>query len=421
MTSKELLITTLSHKQPDRVVVDFGAAPVTGIHVLAIERLREYFGLEKKPVKVTEPYQMLGQIDDDLMDAMGIDVIGISPRCNMFGVPNEDYKPFRTFWGQELLMPKEINTKIDEQGDLLVYPKGDIAARPSAKMPKSSYFFDSIIRQEPVVEEILNVEDNVEEFNVYSEDDIKYWKQKKLEIEGTDKGVMVNPGGTGFGDIALVPAPSLKNPKGIRDIQEWYLSTLIRQDYIHAIFEKQAEIALLNLSKLKEIFGDSIDVIYICGTDFGTQESTFCSEETFHELYKPYYRRLNNWIHKNTSWKCFKHSCGAVEPFIKHFIDAGFDILNPVQISARGMNPKELKNKYGDELTFWGGGVDTQKVLAFGTPQEVKKQVIEQCRILGKGGGFVFNTIHNVQGNVPVKNLVAMLEGIKEFNGQLVE
>jgi hypothetical protein len=417
MTSKERLKSTLAHKQTDKIVIDFGSTPVTGIHVQAIERLREYFGLEMKPVKVTEPYQMLGQIDDDLRELMGIDTIGISPRNNMFGVPNDDYKLFRAFWGQELLIPGELTTQIDENGDLLVYPEGDATVLPSAKMPKSSYFFDSIIRQESFNENLLDVKDNVEEFKIYSETDIRYWKEKKKTMDGTDKGVVLNAGGTGFGDIALVPAPFLKHPKGIRDIEEWYLSTLIRQDYIHAIFEKQAEIALINLAQIKDIFGDSIDVIYICGTDFGTQESTFCPEETFQELYKPYYKKLNDWVHKNTTWKTFKHSCGAIEPFIKHFIEAGFDILNPVQISAHGMDPWKLKDKYGDHITFWGGGVDTQKVLSFGTPGEVKEQVIQQCEILSRGGGFVFTTVHNVQANVPVENLVAMLDGIKEFNG----
>jgi uroporphyrinogen-III decarboxylase len=156
-------------------------------------------------------------------------------------------------------------------------------------------------------------------------------------------------------------------------------------------------------------------VAYICGTDFGTQDSSFCSPETYEELYAPYYRKMNNWIHKHTSWKTFKHSCGAVEPFMEAFIASGFDIINPVQINAAGMDPVRLKEKYGERLTFWGGGVDTQKVLPFGTPGEVKDHVRRQCEILAPGGGFVFNTVHNIQANVPLENILAMLEGIREF------
>jgi uroporphyrinogen-III decarboxylase len=122
-------------------------------------------------------------------------------------------------------------------------------------------------------------------------------------------------------------------------------------------------------------------------------------------------------MHKNTGWKSFKHSCGAVETFMPLFIEAGFDIINPVQISAKGMDPRHLKEQYGKELVFWGGGVDTQQMLAFGTPGEVRQQVLQNCEIFARDGGFVFNTVHNIQANVPVGNLAAMLDAIKEFNG----
>jgi len=171
----------------------------------------------------------------------------------------------------------------------------------------------------------------------------------------------------------------------------------------------------LNLAKIKDIAGELVDVAYICGTDFGTQDSSFCDLDTYESLYAPYYKKINNWIHEHTSWKTFKHSCGAVEPFMESFIDSGFDIINPVQINAAGMDPVLLKQKYGDRLTFWGGGVDTQKVLPFATPREVKAHVLKECEILSPGGGFVFNTVHNMQANVPLQNVIAMLEAISEF------
>jgi uroporphyrinogen-III decarboxylase len=129
----------------------------------------------------------------------------------------------------------------------------------------------------------------------------------------------------------------------------------------------------------------------------------------------PYYRKVNDWIHENTNWKTFKHSCGAVEILLPHFIEAGFDIINPVQINAAGMDTVQLKKKYGDKLVFWGGGVDTQGAFAFGTPSEVKEQVRRQCSILNENGGFVFNTVHNIQANVPFANVVAMLEALREL------
>jgi hypothetical protein len=419
MNSKERVRASISHRQPDKVAVDFGATPVTGIHVMAIENLRKHYELEQKPVRVIEPYQMLGEIEDDLMEILGIDVIGLSPGNNMFGIKNYgELKEFKTFWGQTVLLPKDFNTTIDENGDLLIYPEGDTSASPSGKMPKTSYFFDAIIRQDPIDEVNLNVEDNLEEFDPISDEDLAYWKTSVSKVKDSGKAVIANMGGTAFGDIALVPGLNLKHPKGIRDVAEWYMSVIMRPDYIHGIFEKQSEIALANLKKFYATVGNDIDILFMCGTDFGTQDSQFCGVDTLEEMYIPYYKKLNSWIHENTNWKTFKHSCGAIEPFLNSFIDAGFDIINPVQINAKGMDPQHLKDTYGDRITFWGGGVDTQKVLSFGTPGDVKKQVWQQCEILSKNGGFVFNTVHNTQANVPNENIVAMIDTLCKFNQQ---
>jgi uroporphyrinogen-III decarboxylase len=284
-------------------------------------------------------------------------------------------------------------------------------------MPETGFFFDTIIRQEPFEEEELDPADNLEEFGSVGEDDLEHFRREVDRAAGTGRAVVANFGGTGFGDIALVPAPFLKHPKGIRDIAEWYISTAARKDFVHAIFDRQSEIALANLERIHGVVGDAVDVVFICGTDFGTQTSSFCAPETFDELYAPYYRRLNDWIHKHTTWRTFKHSCGAVEPFMQHFSDAGFDIINPVQCSAEGMDPETLKGRHGDRLVFWGGGVDTQQTLPFGTPEAVREEVRRQCDVLSARGGFVFNAVHNVQANTPVENIVAMIETVHEIRG----
>ena len=414
MTSKERLQAVLNHTQADKIVVDFGSTPTTGIHVLAVENLRRYYGLDEKPVKVTEPFQMLGEVEADLQEALEIDVIGISPQNNMFGFANEDWKEFRTFWGQTVLVPGKFNTSYDRDGSLLLYPQGNTVVPPSGRMPESSYFFDAIIRQQPIDDNALNPDDNLEEFGFVSEADLVYWDQQVKEASKTGKGIIANFGGTAVGDIGLVPGTGLLQSKGIRDVADWYMSILMRRDYVMEVFEKQTDIAVRNLGKIFKVVGNAVDAVFICGNDFGTQNSQFCSKEDFEEVYAPFYRKMNDWIHSNTQWKTFKHSCGAVEPLIDNLIGAGFDILNPVQFNATGMDSKHLKEKYGDRLVFWGGGVDTQKVLAFGTPDDVKKQVNEQCNILGKNGGFVFNTVHNIQANVPVENIVAMIETLKK-------
>jgi hypothetical protein len=414
-SSRENFLKTINHKQPDKVVVDFGSTAVTGIHVLIVEKLRTYYGLEKKPVKVVEPYQMLGEMEPDLIQAMDIDVIGLFSAKNMFGVPNENWKVHKTLWGQEVLFPGSFNYTYNSNGDILMYPEGDTSVPPSGMMPKTGYFFDALDRQKPIDDSNLKVEDNLEEFSHVTEEELSYWKDQVGALENNTKAVVASLGGTALGDIALVPAINLKNPKGIRGVEEWYISTLIREDFIKEIYDRQTDIAIENLKLLHSVIGNKIDVVFTCGTDFGTQNSTFCSMETYDRVWLPYYKKVNDWIHQNTTWKTFKHSCGAVEPLMSHFIESGFDIINPVQINASGMDPRKLKEKYGDKLVFWGGGVDTQGAFAFGTPAQVKEQVKTQCGILNMNGGFVFNTIHNIQANVPFENVVAMLDALKEL------
>jgi Uroporphyrinogen decarboxylase (URO-D) len=411
--SRQNFLKTINHKQPDKIVVDFGSTGVTGIHVLIVEKLRDYFGLEKKPVRVVEPYQMLGEIDSELIEAMGIDVIGLFSAKNMFGVPNENWEVHKTPWGQEVLFPGSFNYTYNSNGDILMYPEGDTSVPPSGMMPKTGFFFDALDRQKPIDDSTLKVEDNLEEFGRITEPELAYWKDKVDGLKDNSKAVVASLGGTALGDIALVPAINLKNPKGIRGVEEWYISTLIREDFIKEIYDRQTDTAIENLKLLSEVIGNKIDVVFTCGTDFGTQNSTFCSTDTYDRVWLPYYKKVNDWIHLNTTWKTFKHSCGAVEPLMSHFIESGFDIINPVQINASGMDPRKLKEKYGDKLVFWGGGVDTQGAFAFGTPAQVREQVKSQCDILNKNGGFVFNTVHNIQANVPFENVVAMLEALK--------
>ena len=413
--SKHNFRETINHRQPERVVVDFGSTSVTGIHVLIVEKLREYYGLEKRPVRVFEPYQMLGEIDDELTRAMGIDVTGIYGENNMFGIKNTGWRVHKTPWGQEVMFPGEFNYTFTVNGDILIHPEGDTSVPPCAVMPKSGYFFDALNRQEPIDDSTLKVEDNLEEFTPITDHDLQYWKMQAEAVSKSGKGVVASLGGTALGDIALVPGLQLKNPKGIRGVEEWYISTVMREDFIKELYDRQTDIAIENLKKIYNVIGNMIDVVFICGTDFGTQNSTFCSPETYARVWMPYYKKVNGWIHNNTGWKTFKHSCGSIISLIDLFIESGFDIINPVQINASGMDPVMLKEKFGDRITFWGGGVDTQGVFPFGTPAQVKEQVKRQCDILNKDGGFVFNTVHNIQANVPFENVVAMLEALKEL------
>jgi len=420
MTSRERVRAALNHRQPDRVPVDFGSTMVTGISVSVISKVRKALELDKPGdrVRVNEPYQMLGEIKNDLREKLHIDCTGLFGTKNMFGFENTDWKEWTTFDGTEVLIPALFNTKPDENGDIPMYAEGDTSYPPSAKMPKGGFYFDSTERQHPVDDNNLNVGDNLEEFGIYSDEELSHLEKESERLNtNTESAIVYSMGGTAFGDIAFVPGPGLKNPKGIRGIEEWYVSTIIRKEYIREVFERQCEIGLQNLELVKEAVDDRIDVIFVTGTDFGTQRGPFISPDAYRDLYQPFHKRINGWIHDNTQWKVFIHSCGGIRPLLHDIIDSGFDIINPVQCSAEGMEPQKLKDDFGDSLTFWGGGVDTQQTLPFGTPEEVYNEVSERIRIFNKGGGFVFDTIHNVQAGTPVENFMAMIDAIKDSFG----
>ena len=418
LSSRERVALALNHREPDHVPLDLGGSPVSGMHVSTVYRLRQALHLDTPgtPVKVIEPFQMLGEIKSDLQQILGVDVVGLAGPKTMFGFKNEDWRAWMTFDGTPVLVPAGFNTDPEPSGDILMYPEGDKTVPPSGCMPKGGWYFDAIVRQPPIDENTLNVEDNLAEFGLITDEELGYFRHVAEQLHTrTDKAIFANFGGLSFGDIGVVPAPWLKHPKGIRDIAEWYMSTVTRRDYMTRLFERQCEIALANLERLYQAVGDQISVVLVSATDFGMQTGPFISPKDYRTLYLPSHKRLNHWIHQHTHLKTFMHSCGSIVAFLDDFVEAGFDILNPVQCSAANMEPRWLKHKYGDRITFWGGGIDTQQVLPFGTPDQVRAQVRERIRIFAPGGGFVFNSIHNVQAMIPPENVVALYAAVHEF------
>jgi hypothetical protein len=415
MTSRERLQATLNHQQPDRVCVDFGASSVSGMHASIVHRLRQrLLGDRDHRVRIVNLHQMLGEIDDELRAVLGIDVLGVLARKSLFGPQSKDFKPFTLFDGTPCLVPSNFQVAPAPDGGWLAYPLGDTGLPASGHMPQGGYFFDVIVRQDPIDETRLDPADNCEEFGLLGPEDLAYYREQKKRVEAhPDLGILLAVPGTGFGDIAWVPGASLKHPKGIRDVAEWYVSLKTRPEYVRQVFEKQCEIALRNIPTLIELFGDLVQVAFITGTDFGAQRGPFISVPTYRNLFKPFHKQVNDLIHRHTKWKTFIHSCGSVYRLIPDFIEAGFDVLNPVQCSAAEMEAMNLKREFGKDLVFWGGGVDTQKTLAFGTPEEVYAEVRQRIDIFNKEGGFVFNAVHNVQGNVPLENMLALFKAIR--------
>lgn len=418
MTSRERMMATLNHQQPDKMAVDFGGTCNCTMHVSCLAQLRDHYGLVKRPVKALDVFTMAGIIDDDLADAMGTDATALLPKGTLFGFPKTDWKIWTNPQGLDILVPGMFNPEPDGEGGYVVYPQDNRSAKPSGHFPKNGVYFDAILRQQGSLKDsVSDPANNVEEWKLLDEENLQWIKDEADRIHATGRAVVLAMPGMGLGDASDIPGCGLLEPKGIRNWTDWYVAPLRYPQYVDDVFRLQSDIALKNMQAIKDTCGDKIDVIFTCATDLAHQTSLFIPPKVFRELYMPHYKRANSWIHENTNWKILKHCCGAVEPLIGDLIDAGFDALNPVQCSAKGMEPKHLKKEYGDSITFWGAGVDTQHVLPFGTPKEVREQVLERCELFAKDGGFVFNTIHNVQAGTPIENIVAMLEAVREFNG----
>ncbi|UWP60092.1 uroporphyrinogen decarboxylase family protein [Ruminococcus gauvreauii] len=417
MTSKERVLASLNHKQPDKIPIDFGGHVCSMMNATCVAALREYYGLEKRPVRIWDVSTMTGEIEKDLQDALGVDCEPFPTYDLCFGLKNTERWKSWKYRGTEVLVPENFEVTDDGKGGYYIYPEGDTSVPPSGHLPAGGYYFDDIVRQKDLEEDSMNYEDNLEEYGPISDTSLEFLRLQADNLKDSEKAVVMVPGGSALGDAANIPGNSLKDPKGIRSIPDWFAAPLLYPDYVHNVYSHQVDRMIDNWTKIYDIVGETVDVAYICGADFGTQISQMCSMEVFDEFYLPYYKRINDWVHKHTGWKTLKHTCGAVYPFIPKLIEAGFDAVNPVQCSAKGMDPRRLKKEFGNEITFWGGGVDTQKILPFGTPEQIREQVLERCEIFGEGGGFIFNSIHIVQCNTPVENIVAMINAVHEYNG----
>ncbi len=295
-----------------------------------------------------------------------------------------------------------------------MYPEGDRAVPPSGHMPAGGYYFDTIIRQEPIDDARLNPEDNLEEFGPISDDDLAYLADEADRLyEETDKAILANFGGTAFGDIALVPGPWMKHPKGIRDVAEWYMSTVSRRDYVWQVFERQCEIGLANLRthprRRGRAGGGGVRHRHRLRHAARPIHLAQGLSRSFHAV-PPGRERLDP----------REHDLEDLHPLVRLGVRAHAGLHRgrvrhpePGADVGGAHGPAGAQSAFRRAITFWGGGVDTQRTLPFGTPDEVRAEVRERMRIFGAGGGFVFNTIHNVQARVPAENLLALYEAVK--------
>jgi hypothetical protein len=395
MNSRERVLRTLNFQEPDRVPIDLGGTSVTGISAQSLDRLRKYLKLPRKIVKANEIFQMLGEVEMDLVDMLDVDVLPVEPLVQYYGLRRKNYKPWQLWDGTEVMVPENFEVETDAEGNLWLHTDGDLNKPREGVMPKNGYYFDMPSIGQSHDEIIPPTLDEVKKQGHLSTEEIEFMQARaELLRKHTDKALALGCWGR-------------QGLEGVCSMPDFFVLMMTDKSYVKDVFAIRTETALSNLAKLKSSLGDSVDIICIDGTDYGSQRSELFSPELFEELYLPYFKIQNDWIHKNTNWKVFQHTCGSVINIIPLLIEGGLDILNPIQTSATGMDAESLKRKFGGKIVFWGGGVNTQTTLSSCTPEEVARRVEQTIRTFAPGGGFVFSAVHNIQYGTPPENIEA--------------
>lgn len=391
MNSRERVLCAIRHQQPDRLPIDLGGTRQSGIAASTYHQLKAQLGIET-PARVFDVYQMLAEVERPVMERFGADVVGLYRPEVAFGIRNENWKPWRLFDGTPVEVPGDFLPETDSAGDL-VLKRGDTAI---ARMPKDGFYFDRLEKYPGAAH--VDV-DSLEPALLSDSDCDHYRLQAEALFQNTDFAIVA----------PLGPPFELFYGLGTGDFESWMVTLATEPDYVEALYAKLVDAWLENLRRFVDAVGDRVQIVQICD-DFGMQNAPFVSERMFRRQIMPHYRRGLDWIHEHTQMKVLLHSDGALYPLIPSLIEMGVDILNPVQTSAKGMDAVALKQQFGDKIVFWGGSLDCQNTLPFGTPDEVAREVEQHVRDFAPGGGYVFASVHNIQAKVPPENIIAMFD-----------
>lgn len=395
MNSRERVLATLTHQEPDRVPTDLGSSLVTGVNVVAYHRLKRHLGLDGQPIRVADIILQLAEVEEPVRQRFGVDVVGLPLLEPLPAVRNTHWKPWTLPDGSPALISADFRPEVTAKGDLLIRAAdGSI----SQWMPAGTYHF--VPRDAPLANATIEDVERFEPRRLSDEElDFLHHAARRMRHEtNTEYAIFGWFGGSLF--------------EGAQFARGWvnFMMDLKRApDFAAALVERLAQAALADLKRYLDAVGEFVDVIGF-GDDFGVQAGLQISPAYYRRYFFPHHRQLYGLVHARTHAHVFLHSCGSVYDLIPDLIEAGVDILNPVQTSAAKMEPERLKREFGDQLTFWGGGCCPQRVLPWGTPEEVEADVQERLRVFGPGGGYVFAPIHDIQPDAPPQNIVAMYD-----------
>lgn len=410
MTSRERVMAAVSHRQPDYVPLDLGATPSSGISAIAYNRLKKHLGMAGGQTRIYDVVQQVAQPEMEVLDWFGVDVIDIG---RAFDLEDEDWHETVLADGSTGYYPNWFHPQRQPNGDYLAY---DEEGTQIARMPARGTFFDQTY--------FPYVEDYPEDYGdldrqmgkvlwstlVHSpwshageQDFYAILREKTLWLRAeTDKALMLTCGCNLFEWGTF-----------LRRMDNFLMDIYTEEDQVRSLVEQLMDRHLATLEKVCESVGDIVDIVRF-GDDLGMDTGMFMSREKYQSLFKPYHTKLNEYVHEHSSMKTLLHSCGSLYPIIPDLIEAGYDILNPVQTSAYQMDSAVLRREFGKDITFWGGGCNTRTILNHATPKEVYEHCRRMIDIFNRDGGYVFNQEHNILPDVPPENIVAMYQAVAD-------
>lgn len=405
MTSRERVWKAMNHEEPDMIPIDIGGTRASGMHVDTFCEIGRQLGVDAELPRVPDVFQMLCRMDEPVRSWIRSDVVQVENFVGDYDLSACNWKPWTDHAGNRVLMPGDFNPQMDEHGTLFLYDKN---GKKCAFMPPSGCYFDRYIDpayQTP--DDLMSPEEWREKIPLYTDSELKI-------IQNTAQFLHENTEYSLVGDYGKLKVCTSGIFAG-QCLTDWLCTLMTEPEYAMEILMATAERNIENLALYLEAVEPYVDTILVSTTDYGTQRAELFNPEIFREMYLPTLKKVNDFIHKNSHCKTLYHSCGSIRHIIGYMIEAGVDCLNPIQTNSANMDPLELKAEFGDRLTFWGGGVETQSVYTYGTPQEVAEQVKERIRIFAPGGGFIFSPVHNTQNNVPFENIRAMRDTLLAY------
>jgi len=415
MTSRERVLSAINHNEPDKVPVDLGSNPSSGISAIAYGNLIDKLGWGHLPIKVYDVVQQLTEPADEIIELFGIDVLDLG---RTFNTNPSDWQPTTLANGREALYPAWFNPEKNDEGEYFARNEsGEIIA----KMPHKGTFFDQTVF--PWIDGYPANNDTLDEAM-----SMVLWQA--FAHSPWDKA-----GEEGFWDRLRSNTIKLREESGkavmmvagcnlfewgtfIRRMDNFLMDLHLERASVEMMLDGFVERHLQSLERICSAVGDVADIIRF-GDDLGMINGPFMDPQIYRDIFKPRHKIMTDYVKKHSKMKILLHSCGSIYQLIPDILEAGFEILNPVQTNCRDMDPVNLKKEFGRDATFWGGGIETAGVLNKGTTEDVRRQTLERLEIFSKGGGFVFNPVHNILPEVPPENIIAMFNAVKEFNGDL--